>query len=525
MKPFCCWCGSPFVKVDAHYWCTSESCRERQHAHSIGVSSGQGKSYQHKYIYVPLPRQVEFDACTARNLLGGGAAGSTKSHAARYSLYRRALKHRDYEALLLRRIWDELEKHHLRLMEREKDMFRSFGLDVDFSITRREMRFRNTGAVIEGGHMEDEEDVQKYLSRERDDIVVDEGSTFAPRPLLELSTRARSSKTHINEDGGARFRVFTNPGGPASSMLKDFFIDHTPNWEDFPAELQSMYDPSEWAYIPGRLEDNPYLPAHYERDLAILTPWRYQQLRHNDWDVVAGQFFTTFAASTHVRDLDSGGKFHGDNYEWFRSIDWGYSNPGCVLWWACLPDGDLYIRLEHKFSHALVGNVVDTVNEMSEDIGARNIRYTAADPALWGPSTTADALDGENMNETFMRCGMPLIKSRNERVNGWQRVRELLGNPDGPEHVRSPSKLIIHPSCRYLIRSLSNAVSDPRNPEDVDTTIDDHALDSLRYGAMSRPAPTRTKSVRKTGTFNDAAARAKEQMRRMQTRRHATVRI
>lgn len=518
MKPYCCWCGSHFVKIDAHYWCTTESCRTKQHAHSIGVSSGQGKSYQHKYLYVPLPRQVEFDACLARNLLGGGAAGSTKSHAARYSLYRRALKHRDYEALLLRRIWDELEKHHLRLMDRESKIFREYGLNVDFSITRREMRFHDTGAVLEGGHMEDPDDVERYLSRERDDIVVDEGSTFHPRPLLELSTRARSSKEHINADGGARFRVFTNPGGPASSTLKDFFIDHSPNWEDFPAALQEMYDPSEWAYIPGRLEDNPYLPAHYERDLAILTPWRYQQLRHNDWDIVAGQFFNTFSATTHVKDLDSGGKFHADNYEWFRSLDWGYSSPGCVLWWCCLPDGNLYIRRDHKYSHALVGQLIDTVDEITEDLGIHRIRYTAADPALWGPSVTADALEGENMNETFARQGMPLIKSKNERVNGWQRVRELLGNPDGPEDIRTPARLIIHPDCRYLIRSLTNAVSDPRNPEDVDTDIDDHALDTLRYGAMSRPSPTRSKNKTRRGTFQDAAARAREFQKQMTSR-------
>lgn len=482
-KSRCHWCGGSFVRIGDHYWCTSEPCRQRQLAHSVSLTNGSVT----KFLYVPLPRQVEFDACTARNLLGGGAAGSTKSHAARWSLYRRALKIPNYEALILRKTWDELNKHHFRLMAREAKIFRDFGLDVNFSITNREMTWPN-GSVIEGGHMENPEDVDKYLSRERDDIVCDEGSTFQPRPLLELSTRARSSKPEVIEDGDARFRVFTNPGGPAANMLRDFFIDHEPNWEDFPPQLREEYDPAEWAYIPGNLEDNPYLPERYERDLAILAPWRYQQLRFNDWDVVAGVFFTEFATHTHVADLGD----PGDNVEWFRSLDWGYVSPGVCLWWACMADGVYYIRKEFKFSHATIPVVCDKINEMTDELGVYRVRYTAADPSLWSPAGNG----GEDMNETFMRAGTPLIKAKNDRVNGWQRVREMLQmRPD------NRPTLIIHPDCRYLIRTLSGAISSKSNPEDVDTNIDDHAIDALRYGAMSRPAPTHTKAPAKAQTF------------------------
>lgn len=480
----CHWCGQGFVQIEGHYWCTSEPCRKRQLAHSIGV---QGSDGSWKFLYVPLPRQVEFDACPARKLLGGGAAGSTKSHAARWSLYRRALTIPNYEALLLRKTWPELEKHHFRLMAREAKMFREYGFDVNFSITNREMTFPN-GSVIEGGHMENPEDVDKYLSRERDDIVCDEGSTFQPRPLLELSTRARSTKPEVLAAGDARFRVFTNPGGPSAPTLRDFFIDHEPNWEDFPPILKERYDPNDWAYIPGNLEDNPYLPDHYEDDLAILTPWRFQQLRWNDWDVVAGVFFTEFSAKVHVADLGD----PGDNVEWFRSLDWGYINPGVCLWWACLADGILYVRKEFKFSHATNNIVCDNIREMTLDLGTSRVRYTAADPAMWAPK---DDL-GEMLNESFARNGVPLIKAKNDRINGWQRVRELLR----PREDGRPT-LIIHPDCRYLIRTISSAISDKNVPEDVDTTTDDHAIDALRYGAMSRPSPTRVKSTSSAKTF------------------------
>ena len=300
-------------------------------------------------------------------------------------------------------------------------------------------------------------------------------------------------------------------------MLRDFFIDHSPDWDQFPKKLKEDYDPAEWVYIPGMLEDNPYLDENYERDLSLLEPWRYEQLRHNNWDVVAGLFFSEFKGrAPWVQDLgDPGG-----DVEWFRSMDWGYVNPGCFLWWACLPDGILYVRREYKFSHTSIPEVADEIREITSDLNIPRVRYTSADPAIfstYGGTSNAKApngrLEGETIAETFMRPPnrIPLIRADNARSAGWQRIRELLRlRPDG-----NPT-LIIHPDCRYLIRTLASAVSSRTDPEDVDTSIDDHAIDTLRYGAMSRPAPTRTKPAARGKTFNAHRA-ALEQHRRQLT--------
>ena len=73
-------------------------------------------------------------------------------------------------------------------------------------------------------------------------------------------------------------------------------------------------------------------------------------------------------------------------------------------------------------------------------------------------------------------------KSDNDRFNGWLRVHELLR----PYDVSRPW-VTVDPSCTYLARTMSTAMADKKDPDDVDTTGDDHALDALRYGAMSRP--------------------------------------
>jgi hypothetical protein len=372
--------------------------------------------------------------------------------------------------------------------------------------------------------MEDPKDIDKYLSRERDAIVADEGVKFQPQPLMELSTRARSTKPAVEAfaraysynhlpasadipGGGAVFWVLSNPGGPAATVLRELFIDHEPAWENYSEEFKEAYDPREWGYIPGNLEDNPYLPASYERDLAVLQSWRYKQLRHNDWDIVAGQFFTDFKPRIHVRDLGD----PENNVEWFRSLDWGYVKPGDVLWWACMPDGVYYIRYEWKFSGMLITEVAKEIREKTKDWGIPRVRYTVADP-----STKAKYGDtGESIQETFGRPphSVPLTLGDNNRINGWQRIREMMKvRPDGM------ATIVIHPDCRYLIRSLSSAVSDKSNPEDVDTRIDDHALDTMRYGAMSRPAPTRVKTLTGSNTFNAQRKRLTEHRRRLTVR-------
>lgn len=487
----CCWCGGALYRIGAAYWCSQAGCRERQRAWGVYVHPPRKKD-KGRYLYVPTPKQVEMEAVhrpgvsdgRTFNILGGGAAGPGKSHGARWSMYRKALTLAGYEGLLLRKTFPELEKTHLRRMSRDAEVFRGAGIGCEFLASQRVMKLRGRSeapwSIIECGHMEDEAAVDKYLSSEYDDIVPDEASGFHPGALLELSTRARSAKPAILEAGGPWFRPVTNPGGPASVMLRDFFIDHTPDFEKFPA-LRRFYDPALWRYVEATLEDNPYLGEGYEGTLAVLEEARYRQLRYADWRVFSGQFFTSWRERRdgqpwHVREVETRG------CAWFRSMDWGRSNPGCVLWWACLPDGHLHIGAELKFIDTDVADVSAQMRAIDRELGVTELRYTVSDPALHNRSQEP----GESIAETFGKCGVYLMRGNNNRLIGWERVRNLLRPaPDGTPW------LTVAPRCRYLIRTLPAQQQDPHNPEDLDTDGDDHACDAARYGAMSRPSPTR----------------------------------
>jgi hypothetical protein len=464
------------LKVGEQWWCRTDACNALQRRYAIGAKARGGKKDAWRWLWLPLPAQVAVELVKARYVLSGGAAGPGKSTGGRFRRYRRAMRIQGYEGLIIRKTFPELEKTHLRRMAREAELFKAHGIPCEFVESKRLMRFPKTDAIIECGHMEDADAVAKYLSTEYDDIMVDEGSQIDPQPLLELSTRARTSKPQVIAQGGARFEVVTNPGGPAHQMLLDLFIDKSPDFDAYPA-LAALYNPADWVYVPAKLDDNPYIDPSYVASLAVLPKWRYDQLRHGDWRVFSGQFFSEWDERVHVVDL-----VIPSGVEWFCSMDWGYTAPGCVLWWACLPDGHYHIAHEWKFQRESVETVAAGIWQRNKQLGVGRLRYIVADPAIWAKTGHGR---GESVAETMLRFGLPMRKGDNDRVNGWMRLRALLRTD-----AEGQPWLTVSPDCRYGRRTMPGMQSDDKNPEDIDTNGDDHYCDAKRYGAMSRPSPT-----------------------------------
>ena len=477
----CHWCGEAFVQrtiEQAEVWiCPTARCAQRQWNHAVRVRVKGGT----RLVNLPTPKAVDFETCKAPNRLFGGAAGGAKSHEMRWGLYRDCLRLPNLECLIVRQTFPELERTHLRRMARDAPL-----IGAVYHETKRLMTFSN-GSFVEAGHLDDDKALQKFLSTEYDRIRIDEASRTPGEILLELASRARTpivaDKRAILAEGGANVGLSSNPGGPGAQTLLDFFIDQTPDFDAFPGLAPgepNAYDPAQWAFIPAKLSDNPYMSPSYRRTLAGLPRIRRQQLEDGDWRVFTGQFFPEWSETTHVRRIN--GRLH--DLRVFGSLDWGYNSCGACYWWVCLPDGHFHISHEYKFNGPVAEKL--TVKDVSAELirrshalDLRKCPTVYADPAV----TQHTGQVGESILETFQRNHVPMVVSNNDRVNGWQRVHELLRlAPDGIPW------LTIDPSCRYLIRTIAAAVQDASNPDDLDTNTDDHALDALRYGAMSRPA-------------------------------------
>ena len=107
---------------------------------------------------------------------------------------------------------------------------------------------------------------------------------------------------------------------------------------------------------------------------------------------------------------------------------------------------------------------------------------------------------GETYADTFQRVGgITCIKGDNQRVLGWGRMRHWLSN----DYMGRPWWTVDADLCPYTKRTIGSLVSDKGDPEDLDTTGEDHSGDAHRYGFMARPSPDAT-IVRATTPLTDS---------------------
>ena len=281
----CRWCGEKFYRVfETQWFCKTKKCQTRQKRHAIKKPEEVPED-ESPYIYLPTPAQVELHESKAPNLLWGGSAGGSKTFGLRWDLYKWCQDIPNFRALLLRRTFPELERTHLLDMRKEGGTQKEPGMlgpVAYYARGERRMLFEN-GSFIEAGHCESANDMMRYLSSEYDQICFDEWSTFDEEPIVEISSRARSSNRAVEDRGGAFVRGGSNPGGPGALYLRDHFILGKPDPEDYP-----RYNPAFLPVHPSASLRQPLslrrlhrkTARHLEADAPGATPrWRLVGVR------------------------------------------------------------------------------------------------------------------------------------------------------------------------------------------------------------------------------------------------------
>jgi len=457
----CCWCGSHFQQIPSGQWeCPTPACVKRQYAWGIAISTG-GVMRQ---VFLPTPRQVEFFQAQRAfvRTLYGGAAGGAKSHVLRWGLYRVCLTVKDLHAIIIRANYKDLEETHLLNMERDAALF-----GAKYNRGERRMYFPQTKATIVGGHMDDKVAKEGYLSREYDIIVPDELVTYDESDMIELFSRARTSNQEVVKHlGGPKIWAASNPGPRGALWVRDFFITKQVDHEKYP-----KYRPEWHTFVQAKVDDNPYIDLTYRDNLDQMPEPRRSQLLEGDWSVFEGAFFGAFKSFVNGRPWHVKEVAVPRGTEWFASMDWGFNQPYCVLWWAVLPDGHLHIARELKGSREDPVDVAEKMLAVTRGLltDTGRLRYVAADPSMWN-KTGQD--HGKAIVETFRKVGLPMRKADNQRgKNGWQNCHDLLRTaPDGRPW------LTIDPSCRYFLRTIPIQEQSPHDADDVNSDGEDHCL-------------------------------------------------
>ena len=424
----------------------------------------------------PSERQREFFLSRARHTAYGGARGGGKSWAMRRKFILLALRYPGLNLLLLRRMLPELRENHLIPMQREL-----YGFAV-YNSAERVFRFPN-GSRIKLGYCDTMQDVYQYQGQEYAVIGLEEATHFTEEQMRFLTTCNRTTR----KDFSPRMYYTCNPGNVGHAWVKRLFIDRL---------YAENENPNDYLFIPARIYDNKVLleaDPNYIRQLEALPEELRRAHLDGDWDVHAGQYFREFSRDRHVIE-----PFEIPSW-WrrFRSMDWGYNDPCCVLWHAVDGENRVYTYRELYVRETRAGEVASMVLELSR---GESISYTVASPDMWQKRgavlSGAGGFEGETLAELFTSSGLSLTPADNSRVPGWNRVRDFLAvAPDG-----RPNWLCFS-DCRNLIRQLPALQFDQHNREDA-ADGDDHAPEALRYALMSRPHAGKQPLIRKAKAYD-----------------------
>lgn len=436
--------------------------------------------------YQPHPKQAEAHDTLVDELLYGGSAGGGKSHWARAEHILLALLVPGSRSLILRRTFKDLRRSVVNQLKQEIPP----GLGY-YHHSDHEYRFHN-GSIIELGHLTSDKDLDKYQGAEYVMITFEEATHFKAEQYQYLRSRLRAAgkiRDRLQELGlRPRMLLTANPGGVGHHWVKMRFVDPVPMGNRIfttPPTLEDQ-NPGTRCYIPARATENPSLNPEYIAQLNRLPENLRAALRDGDWNVLEGVRFSQWSSAHHVIrpeelpvPINSGQKV--------IAVDYGTASPFTALWMIKLTD-DMVVVYREAYAKELTptqqAELIRDLSQEEEEASGAKIPVVC-DPSMWNRATAGSA---KSLNPDKPAPGTPAhaymtvlertpIKAVNARVNGWTLVDEHL-------RVREDglSRFLVYETCRNLIRTLPALPRDTKNPEDVDTTAEDHAPDAARYG-------------------------------------------
>jgi hypothetical protein len=453
----------------------------------------------------PGPQSLAISARFVDEILYGGARGGGKTSYLLGDYLQDTPQGSGWAGIIFRRSFPELEE----LIKQAKEMYLPLG--ATWKISDRTFTFP-TGATLKMRHIDTVDDASKYQGHEYAWVGWDElgnWPTMQGYKMLKACVRGTDARvTH------KRIRATANPGGPGHHAVKDYFIDHHP--QGF--ELITTPEGTTRMFIPARVTDNQILmrvdPEYVNRLKEVGSPELVKAWLEGDWNVITGAYFPEFSTAEHVIPPFPVPR----HWMRFMSGDWGSSSPFAFHWIAvsdgtvsipdtriraALPDLNGPVPMRQIPKGALVvfrewyGGVPGMINtglrwpasRVAQGILQRTphgekITYRVLDPSAFKQD------GGPSHAEVMARAGVHFRPADNTRLPGWGAIRERLtgidADPDVNGGVGTPM-LYIFNTCPHIIRTLPALQHDKHDPEDCDTTGDDHAPDSLRYGCMSRP--------------------------------------
>jgi phage terminase large subunit len=427
--------------------------------------------------YVPQPKQLEFHAAfrscdlpDGPTQVGiGGARGGAKSHSALAQVGIDDCQRIDGLK------WLFLRKVGKAARESFEDLRRKVLMGVPHDYKRQEgmVVFPNDSRILLG-HFKDEKDIDSYLGIEYDGVCIEESNQLSQKKHEQISTCVRTSKANW------RPRIYhtTNPGGIGHAYFKKTFIEPWRRGVE-----------TDTRFVFATFRDNRALNADYVKTLDKLTGWLRAAWRDGDWDIAAGQFFTTWRHDIHVKNFAEIGA-HPLPAHWtvWASMDYGFTHPTVVYLFAKF-DGRIYIVDEYYEARKLPKQNAEGIKAMLARHNVPLYRLSAFVAGTDVFSQTGDE-EGKTLADQYEGHGITLEPAVTDRISRAAALLELLG--DVANDIEPG--IVISDRCVKLIECMPNLQHDPNQPEkvlkvdvDEDGNGGDDPYDSGTYGIMADP--------------------------------------
>ena len=433
-----------------------------------------------RHRYQPFGTAVEAFRFKGPELLYAGPAGTGKSKCLLEKLHAVMLKYPGARGLIIRKTLASLGSTALVTYEEHVAKEHLLNGEVKwFGGSAKEAacyRYSNGSRIVVGGM----DKAMKIMSSEYDIVYAQEATELTEEDWEAVTTRLRNGKM------------------PYQQIIADANPDVPTHW------LKIRCDTGKTHYIRSRHEDNPILfhqtpdgpgaltevGEAYIAKLDALTGVRYQRLRKGIWCAAEGLVYEEFDPQIHLHP-----RIGRPPISWTRyvTVDFGYTNPMVVQFWAEDEDGRLYLYRE-------LYQTKITVEDMAPKIlKAMNLRNEPR------PRMIICDHDAEGRAVLEKHLGMSTKSAKKTVEDGIQAVKSRLkvSEADGRPRLYLCEDALVErdkeladakkPTCSieeivgYIWdRGTVRAQLDGKPPKEQPVKEDDHGMDAMRYMVAER---------------------------------------
>lgn len=434
------------------------------------------------HTYQPFGTCIELFKERGPEVLFAGPAGTGKSRACLEKLHAMALKNPGMRGLICRKTLASLGSTALVTFEQHvAKEYLQHGEMKWFGGSAKEAacyKYKNGSVIVVGGM----DKSMKIMSSEYDVVYVQEATELTEEDWEAITTRLRNGQVSFQQ-----LMADANPHVPT-------------HW------LKIRCDTGKTRMIRSRHEDNPTLfdprtgemtrgGRDYMSKLDALTGVRYQRLRKGIWCAAEGLVYEEFDPDIHVHK-----KINRPPISWTRyiTVDFGYTNPMVVQFWAEDEDGRLYLYKELYATKTTVDEMAPKIKE------AMNLKYEPR------PRMIICDHDAEGRAVLERELGMSTTAAKKSVEDGIQAVKKRMrvSDADGRPRVYLCEGALVgqdkelanakKPTCTleevvgYIWdRGTAKAQLDGKPPKEEPVKEDDHGMDAMRYMVAQRDLKAR----------------------------------